>query len=384
MAATRLTAYPWRSRCNGDSPRKGPCRGSLIKAARWISAGTLATCLGISLAACGSGTPSAKTATSATRSFTDEAGRVVKVPAKITGVVTIGFITGLDSFLYMAGAQNLLLNGIPSGGAQASFLRPYQVLAPRLLSLPDVQTQVETETFSKEELLALHPSVVLTDEASTANQVQALGIPAVVIDDLNSGPAIEHDVTEVGELLGHQAEAAAYTSYYNSVISQVKSGAASIPPASRPSALYADFNPLTQPTPVEAWAFGVLGVRSVVPAGVIDHWGFTDEQVFKWNPDYIVCQMPSDLPMFTKSATFATLPAVKAGHVAVIPSGFNIWGDNTVEEPLGLLWTAKFIFPRQFASVNLAAATRSFYSRFFHDTLTPAQVTRILNAGGVS
>jgi iron complex transport system substrate-binding protein len=318
------------------------------------------------------------------QTLTDTAGRKVKVPAPsaIRRVATVGYSTTLDSFIYVVGAQNLLVNGIPPADS-ATFLLPYQVLAPRLLHLPNVESTIDG-ALDPEELLALKPNVVLTSDAATAQQVQSLGIPALVVFDLGSGSAIERDVSLVGKLLGRQTQAAAYTGYFQGVINQAKQGVASIPAATRPSALYADFGPLTQPTTVEGWEFGVLGVRNVVPGVVPDHFPFTDEQVYVWNPDYIVCQQPADLPQFTKSPAFATLGAVKDGHVEVIPSGFNIWGDNTVEIPLGILWTAKYLFPSQFANVDLAQQTTSFYSRFFHVTLRSAQVTTLLNAGGLA
>ncbi len=374
---------PPRAAAATDPRRRPPRRTPRLALALTVVAAIVA------LAACGSSSDpggSAGGTTSGTSggtvAFTDAAGRVVQVPREINRVATVGFITGLDSFIYMANAQDKIVTGIPTAGF-ADFLKPYKVLAPRLLTLPTVQSSLTDTSFDKEKLIAVRPDVVLTADMGLADQIQKLGIPAVVIDDLNTGEALQHDVTLVGTLLGHEADAAKYQTYYNDIIQKVRTAGATVPEAKRPTTLYADFDPLTQPTPVEAWAFGVLGVHNVVPAGVGFHHPFSEEQLFSWNPDYIVVQLSKDLPQLTQSKRFATLTAVKDHHVAQIPSGLNVWGDNTVEEPLGLLWTAKLIYPSLFTDVDLAKETKSFYSTFFKVDLTDAQVTALLQNQGL-
>jgi len=273
---------------------------TLSRPIKWSRPGLRATvaCVAVLvLAACGSITPTAQSPTGHTRAFTDTAGRVVNVPTKINRVATVGYATTLDSLLYVVGAQDLLVDGIPSAGS-TTFLLPYKDLAPRLLQLPKVESTINGP-LDPEALLALKPDVVITSDPAKADQIQRLGIPAVDIFNLGTGSAIEHDVDLVGQLLGRRSAAAAYTTYFNNIIHQAQQSAAAIPTNSRPSALYADFGPLTQPTVVEGWIFGVLHVHNVVPGVVPNHFEFADEQVYAWNPDYIVVQMPSDLPQVT-------------------------------------------------------------------------------------
>ena len=364
----------------GDQPRRVAGPGA---PGRWSSVFAFIVAAAVlALPACGSPTAAPAPPAGHTQRFTDTAGRAVTVPTHIARVATVGYVTTLDSLLYMVGAQDLIINGIPAAG-ETTFLTPYKDLAPQLLALPTVEPTING-ALDGEALLALRPDIVITSDPAKADQVQNLGIPAVVIFDLGTETAIEHDVNLTGQLLGRQPAATAYTHYADTIIDQVTHRVATIPAAGRPSALYADFGPLTQPTTVEGWIFGVLGARNVVTGTVPNHFAFTDEQVLTWNPDYIVVQRAADLPQFTHNPAFATLGAVRAGHVKQIPSGFNIWGDNTVEEPLGVLWTAQYLYPQLFADINLAQETGNFYTKFFGVRLSPEQITRLLNAGGLS
>ena len=97
-------------------------------------------------------------------------------------------------------------------------------------------------------------------------------------------------------------------------------------------------------------------------------------------PDVIIAHDPSDVPALLTGAQFSQLAAVKTKRVNVIPEGVNTWGDNTVEQPLGLLWTAKDIYPKQFAYINLVAQTQQFYSRFFGVDLSVTQANDLITS----
>lgn len=359
--------------------------GTVMSASRRPLGGSLTVLVvlaSLALAACGSSGTSGKSARSQTRSFTDTAGRVVKVPVKINRIVTVGFPPVSDGWVAAAGGEGLIVNGFPGYNATA-FYRAEKVLAPRLIHLPNVETALGGPV-NPEEVLALKPDVAITFNAASADQIQKLGVPAVVINDISSGPAIEHDVTLIGQLLGTQQAAAAYVSYFNQIISRVHQAAAAVPVGQRPSVLYAAMDPLTRPNLVMGWMLGVIGARDVTAGITVPAYQFSAEQLLKWNPDVIIGHDPSDLPGFTHNPQFSPLKAVRDKRVAIIPQGLNTWGDNTVEQPLGLLWTAKELYPKQFATTDLASQTKRFYARFLHVNLTDGQIKAILDAGAAS
>ncbi len=336
------------------------------------------------LATAGGAACSSSPATSSqarTQVITDTAGRHVTVPVRITRIVTVGYPPVSDGWIVALGDKNLIVNGFP-GYSNTAFYRSDKLLIPGLVTRPNVESALGGPV-NTEELLDARPDVVLTADAATANQVQKLKIPALDINYLSSGPAMERDVTVLGRLLGREKQAAAYVSYFNNIIREVHKTASSIPAASRPSAIYLAMDPLQRPNLIMTWMLGVLGVRDVTAGEGMNpdaNLQFSVEQLYKWDPKVIIVHDPSDVPALLHGSQFSQLTAVKTKRVNLVPEGVNTWGDNTVEQPLGLLWTAKDIYPKQFASINLVAQTQEFYSRFFGVKLTSQQASDLINS----
>lgn len=66
------------------------------------------------------------------------------------------------------------------------------------------------------------------------------------------------------------------------------------------------------------------------------------------------------------------------GGIHVSPNEIQIWGNNTAEQPLGLLWVAKAVYPDHFADVDLIAETIEFYHRFFGIEVAKEDAARLL------
>lgn len=324
------------------------------------------------LAACGSGTPAAS---SGTHTVTDPTGRQVKVPVSVRRVVTVDSVPVLNSFLFAVGEGSTIVNGIP-GGTGAGY-RSYTVLAPRLLTNPTIETSIGGAV-NDEELLALHPDLVVTDTAALAQQVETqTHVPAVVLA-LNTGDSIERDVTFMGTLFGRPARAAAYVSYFNAAIARVRSVASTIPATARPTVLYVDFKPLRRPNLIMEWMLGLVGANSVTRSVKINQYQFSVEQLLAWNPEILLGMEPYDLTSLTSNPELAQLKAVRDRRISIVPTGIQIWGNNTAEQPLALLWVAKQVFPKQFASLDLTTVTQAFYSKYFGISLSLKQAQQLL------
>lgn len=187
----------------------------------------------------------------------------------------------------------------------------------------------------------------------------------------------------LGKVLGKQRQAAAYIAYFDGMLKLVHQRIAGIPPSKRPSALYLATRPFRRNGPAMVWYMQYLGVTDV--AGNAPPLSqFTTEQILRWNPDYIIAHDPTDVPVITKNAVLRNLSAVRDGQVKSIPQDLNEWGDFDVAAPLALLWTAKFIYPKQFANINMVTEARAFYSRFYGEKLTKADLNEILYGIGGS
>ncbi len=342
-----------------------------------------ATALAATLAACGgggsdsSGSGAAEPSATAPRTITDSAGRQVTVPAKVERVVTVGSVPVLNSFPFAVGAGSTIVNGIPGGNT--SSYSSYKVLAPGLLTAPTVQSAIG-QPVNVEAVLELKPDVAFTSTPATAEQLQAAGVPTVVLN-LETGDKIKDSVRVTGEVYGHQQQAADYLTYFDDTVKRVNEIKASIPDAEQPSVLYIDLKPLRRPNRIMEWMLDQVGAKSVTRDVQVGQFQFGVEQLQKWDPQMLIGMAAYDLPGLTGDPKFAALQAVKNKKIGIIPTGIQIWGNNTTEQPLGVLWVARFLHPDAYAEIDMAAETKNFYAKFYGITLTDAQVTQILNAG---
>ncbi|MBV9162384.1 MAG: ABC transporter substrate-binding protein [Pseudonocardiales bacterium] len=310
----------------------------------------------------------------AARTIIDSVGRHVHLLAHVQRVATVGSVPVLNSFPFAVGAGNTIVNGIPGGNAAG--YASYTVLAPKLLNAPNVESSIGAPP-NTEALLALKPDVVLTDSVQFADQIQSIGIPSVVLS-LETGDKIKEAVLVTGEVLGRQQQAADYVSYFDDVVVRVRKIAQTIPENARPTVLYIDLHPLRRPNRIMEWMLDQVGARSVTHDVQIGQYKFDIEQLQQWNPDVLIGMEPNDRTGLTTDPRFTDLRAVQSGRIGIIPTGIQIWGNNTAEQPLALLWVAKYVFPQQFAHINLPAETKSFYQRYFNITLTDPQVQQLL------
>lgn len=338
---------------------------------RWAAAlVTLLTAVG--LVGCGSDTSTA----SHTHPVVDGAGRTVEVPDVVNRIVTIGSVPVLNSFPFAVGAGDAIVNGMPP--ANAAGYRSYTMLAPRLLTQPAVQSAIGND-FDREKVLAARPDVVLTSSTDIAGRISSLGIPAVVLS-LESGDKIEQSVLLTGRVLGREKQAQAYVDYFDRTVDTVRSATATVADQDRPSVLYVDTRPLRRPNRVMEWMFDTVGAKSVTHGVNIGQYPLQPEQILAWDPDVLIGMQPHDREDLRTDPRLSALRAVRENRVSIVPTGIQIWGNNTAEQPLGLLWVAKTLYPDRFANVDLVAQTRDFYHQFFGIDLTDQQIRGLLDA----
>src|SRR5262249_33743053 len=100
------------------------------------------------------------------------------------------------------------------------------------------------------------------------------------------------------------------------------------------------------------------------------------EQVLLWNPDVIITIDQGFAANVSNDPAWAPGAARRAHPVHLSPFG---WVDlpPTVNRLIGLWWLAKILYPDLFPE-NLRALTQEFYARFYHVTLSDAQIERVL------
>jgi iron complex transport system substrate-binding protein len=385
LSATEVAARPGpacfkrfrlRARAHRGSDRSRHHRIHSIRA--FVSLGALLCVVLVGLTACGS---SSTSASSRTQTITDAAGRVITVPLKINHIVMVGAPPDIDGFVIAVGDENLIVNGVPKSFSDSHF--GWKILAPRLVKAPNVESTIEGPV-NPEELLALKPDVVLTNDPTMADQIQKLGVPTVCITEENPGPGQEIAAMKlVGQVLHKQQAASAYVNYFTQNTSLVARRIASIPAAQRPSVLYLATMPLRRNGPAMEWILKFLGATDVA-GNDPPLTQFTTEQILAWNPDFIIAHDPLDVPLITKDSVLRRLKASQDGHVTAIPQDLNEWGDFGVGDALSVLWTAKYLYPQRFADINMTSEAKAFYKQFFHINLSTSDLNEILYGIGGS
>jgi len=155
----------------------------------------------------------------------------------------------------------------------------------------------------------------------------------------------------------------------------------SIPPDRRPHVYYA-----RGPRGLETGLGGSINVETIelvaqnVAGGT--RGGLANvsiEQVLLWNPDVIITIDQDFAANVSSDPAWAPVAAVRAHRVHLSPKLPFGWVDfpPTVNRLIGLWWLAKILYPDLFPE-DLRALTQEFYARFYHVTLSDAQIERVL------
>ncbi len=306
----------------------------------------------------------------------DLKGRTVVLPATIDTIATVGLVPPNNSIVFAMGESSKIVNG-PPGGYQETYAN-YRFLAPNLVKAPAIESAIN-EPVNKEELLKLAPDLVVASDAEMADSVSALGIPSVVIQP-NTPDNIKKSVELLGQVFQKEDHANAYVAYFDDAMQRLKSIGDKAGAAGKPSVLYISVSdPIRRPSRTIDRAAEMLRATSVTADQTKEGWyEFGVEQVLKWDPDVIIAMFPSDKTTLLTDPRFATLQAVRSKRIYVTPTGAQLWGQTTSENPLGVLWLAKTLRPELTRDLDMVAETRRFYDQFFGVKLTDAQIKQML------
>lgn len=342
---------------------------------RW-SAALATSVVAAALVIGGCSSDAGSSAAQATRTVTDLAGRQVVVPTHIERIATVGLVPPNNSAVFALGESGHVVNGPPSNWSET--WTNYPILAPTVARAPSLESTINGP-IQQEELLKLHPDVVVASAAAMADQVEKLGIPAVVVTI--SGPdKVKQSMTLLGEIFGKQDLAKEYVAYYDRSVAKLHEVGSKAHANGDPTLLYMSASdPMRRPSVSMDWAAKQLGATPVTGTITAGGWyKFNTEQLLAWDPETIITMFPSDEHTLRTDPRFALLQAVKSGNIHTTPVGAQLWGQGTAEDPLGYLWLAKTLYPAAAADIDLAAETKHFYSTFFGVDLTDGQVGRIL------
>jgi len=343
----------------------------------------LVAALAPALAGCTAAPPSVPASvppSGASRTYTDDLGRQVRLPATIERVAPSGPMAQLVLFALCPDK----LVGLASmfSGDQFSYIDQKYAALPVFGSLYGAGLNLEA-------VMAARPQVIVDigDATSAAagnlDSVQAkTGVPTVFVAATMDTLAATY--RKLGALTGDAVQAAQLADYVDATLSDVTSKVATIPAAARPSVYYGLNNGLTGVAggSTHSGVIDAVGARNVVPAGGAGGAGTVPvsmEQLMLWNPDVILFAPHTVHDVVAGDPRWQGLSAIKAGRDFEIPGGPYSWIDQppSVNQIIGVVWLANLLYPDVFR-FDMVSQTRQFYQLFYHCDLTDARARALL------
>ncbi|MFL2028550.1 ABC transporter substrate-binding protein [Loigolactobacillus zhaoyuanensis] len=314
------------------------------------------------------------TQAASTHSVTDLTGTTVKLPKNVDRVAD----------LWHANNQVvLLLNGQKKLVATTDTIKKMPWFTKVFPAIKSVTSPFSGDDLQTEELLKLKPDVVLTADAAQAEQATKAGIPAVNLM-YQDFAGLKKSVKVTAQVLGGTAPSIAktYTKELNGNISYVAQQLKNN--TTKPKVLHiVNSQDLLKvdgrDTIVDEWIKLSGGRNALTTKGNMIE--VTAEQVVAANPDVIIIGSTTSkaaLKTLRADSRFASLKAVKAGHVYGNPQGTFTWDRYSAEESLQVLWAAKKLHPAQFKQLDMTEKTQQFYQKYYHYNLSQADAKRIL------
>jgi iron complex transport system substrate-binding protein len=317
-----------------------------------------------------------------TRVFIDGAGRKVTLPLKVERIYAAG---PPASVLAFAVAPDKLM-GWTSPFREAE--RPF--VAPRYADLPAYgRLTGRGNTANVEIVVRAKPDLIIDYGAirdtyvSLADRVQAqTGIPCLLLD--GDFDRMSDVILQFGHIAGEETRATALAQYARDTIADINARIAKIPATQRPRVYYGR-GPLGLNTglagSINMESIEQLGARNVAAeqgkGGLVQ---VSIERVLRWSPDVIITIDPNFYVLARTHPIWSAMPAVRAGRLHLSPALPFGWIDfpPSLNRLIGLRWLARVLYPDVFPE-DLRPIVRDFYSRFYHQAPTAAQLEQLLN-----
>jgi iron complex transport system substrate-binding protein len=314
-----------------------------------------------------------------TRSVTDSAGRRAEVPARVERVYAAGGPASI--FLYTLAPEKMLGWNRPPSADERAFVPARFAELPTLgrLTGRGNTANVEVVLAARPDLIFDYGSLTATYRSLADRTQQQIGVPYLLFDgSLSAIPAV---YARVGELLGAGDRGRELGRYAERLLAETDRRVARVPTAQRPRVYYA-----RGPKGLETAARGSINVESLerlgarnvaeMPGGLA---AVSPEQVLGWDPEVIIAIDPAFVASVRADPLWKNVRAVRDGRVYLVPQAPFPWVDfpPSVNRLIGLKWLGRIFYPEQFPE-DLRQETRAFYTLFYHQAPTEAQLDTLL------
>ncbi|MFA9397904.1 MAG: ABC transporter substrate-binding protein [Clostridiaceae bacterium] len=229
-----------------------------------------------------------------------------------------------------------------------------------------------------EHLISLNPDLIILpgmlqgdlDILEKAN----LNVFVVVGENIEQ---IKDTMDNLSIALGKEDIGADFTQYYDEILKLINVRVSDIPYEDKPKIYFTGTNFLTTCTKNMFQNYLIEYSGGINLSSEIDGSSWTQvspEQILAWNPDIIF------IPSYGKTEItpeeiindpkWKDLNAVKNKRVYFFPSNLIPWDYPSVQTILGMLWTAKIIYPDKFQDIDVEQQSNEFFEKYFNDSFS--------------
>ena len=315
--------------------------------------------------------------------FTDDAGRAVTVPARITRIAASG---STAQMILMTLAPDLLV-GLASSPSTAQM--PY--FPKELWTLPTFgQFYGGKANLNMESLIAAEPQLIIDlgdKKDAIAEDMDGIqkqtGIPTIFLEaTLETLPAAYR---ALGALLGREDQAEELAAYLEKTLAMAAENSARLPRSERKTVLFG-----TGSTGLACNAAGSVQADVLTRVGAVNaietdeisnrNGGTTVnlEEVYVRDPDVIILAAGGPYDTLAGSE-WSSLTAVKNGTYYEIPNLPYDWMSSppSVNRVLGIYWLGNLLYPELY-DYDMVAEAQTFYRLFWHYELSEAEAEQLL------
>lgn len=309
--------------------------------------------------------------------FTDDCGREVEIPDRITGIVPSG---PLAQIVLLAIAPDLFVGLADPLGDSARGILPDE-----LFSLPCFGQLYGSASLNVEQLAAAAPELIIdigTPKDRAAEELDELEtqttIPAVFIAASLEG--MPETFRTLGRLLGREERAEQLAQFCERVYSRTVSIMEAVGEDNKVSALYITgdegLNVLAK-TSYHAELIDML-VNNLAVVETPSSRGLgnevTMEQLMLWDPDFVIFSPGSIYSAVGELATWDSMTAIARGNYVETPESPHNWMGSppSVQRYLGMIWLTAVLYP-DYCEYDVKAEILEYYELFYGCALTDAQ-----------
>ncbi|MDD2627261.1 MAG: ABC transporter substrate-binding protein [Candidatus Methanomethylophilus sp.] len=328
-----------------------------------------------------------------TKTFVDDVGREITVPAVIDAVSPSGPLAQI--VLYSFNPDLLVSISSKYSADQEKYIDS------RVLALPVTgQFYGSKSTMNAEEIMELnkklHIDVVLDlgEAKSTMKKdldtIQATtGVPFAFVTQ-NKLSDIPQSYLTLGSLLGNETRGKQLSTYVSNLLTEFDTGMAKVGDK-KVSMIYVtgvDGNSVhligsgenSYHGEVINYLADNLAGPAVTSSGLGDE--YTMEDILSMNPDYIIVAYTADHAYYNaimNGDMWKSLSAVKNGKVYEAPYGPYSWmgGPPSVQRLLSMIWLGNMFYPDVF-NYNVDDRVKEFYSMFFRYNLSDKELNELM------